>query len=83
VASGEDASGARFVVGGTVTIAGIVAFLSHHPGRSIPANAARNRTLRDAWRREVAEVARRNAERARGMVGIRVGAPVMITPEAP
>ena len=83
VANGEDASGARFVVGGTVTVAGLVAFFSHHPGRSIPANAAHNRTLRDAWRREDAEVARRNTERARGMLGIRAGAPVLLTPEAP
>jgi hypothetical protein len=83
VASGENATGARFVVGGTVTAAGIVAFFSHHPGRSIPGNAAHNRTLRDAWRREDADVARRNAERARGMIGIRSGAPVLLTPEAP
>jgi len=83
VASGEDASGARFVVGGSVTIAGIVAFLSHHPGRSIPANVTHNRTLRDAWRREDAEVTRRNTERVRGMLGIRAGAPVLLTPEAP
>jgi hypothetical protein len=83
VANGEDASGARFVVGGTVTVAGLVAFFSHHPGRSIPANAAHNRTLRDAWRREDAEVASRNAERARGMLGIRAGTPVLLTPEAP
>ena len=83
VANGEDASGARFVVGGTVTVAGLVAFFSHHPGRSIPGNAAHNRTLREAWRREDAEVARRNAERARGMLGIRAGAPVLLTPEAP
>jgi hypothetical protein len=83
VANGEDASGARFVVGGTVTVAGLVAFFSHHPGRSIPGNAAHNRTLREAWRREDAEVARRNAERARGMLGIRAGAPVLLTPETP
>jgi len=83
VANGEDASAARFVVGGSLTIAGIAAFFSHHPGKSIPANVAHNRTLRDAWRREDAEVARRNAERARGMIGIRVGAPVLLTPEAP
>lgn len=83
VASGEDATGARFVVGGTVTVAGIVAFLSHRPGRSIPGNAAHNRTLRDAWRREVAEVSRRNVDRARGMVGIRAGAPIFLTPDRP
>ena len=83
VANGEDASAARFVVGGTVTVAGIVAFLSHHPGRSIPANVAHNRALRDAWRREDTEITRRNAERMRGMLGIRAGAPVLLTPEAP
>jgi len=83
VANGEDASAARFVVGGSLTIAGIAAFLSHHPGKSIPANVAHNRALRDAWRREDALVASRNAERARGMIGIRVGAPVLLTPEAP
>jgi len=83
VANGEDASAARFVVGGSVTIAGIAAFFSHHPGKSIPANVAHNRTLRDAWRREDAEVARRNTERVRGMLGIRAGAPVLLTPEGP
>jgi hypothetical protein len=83
VANGEDASAARFVVGGTVTIAGIAAFFSHHPGKSIPANVAHNRTLRDAWRRADTEITRRNAERVRGMLGIRAGAPVLLTPEAP
>lgn len=83
IANGEEASGARFMVGGAVTVAGIAAFFSRHPGRAIPANVAHNRTLRDAWRRDVADVTRRNAERARGMLGIRAGAPVMITPEGP
>ncbi|HEY3279869.1 MAG TPA: hypothetical protein VGJ83_05100 [Gemmatimonadales bacterium] len=84
VASGEDASGARFVVGGTVTIAGIAAALSRHPGRAIPANVAHNDTLRAAWRRDVDDVARRNAARAReAMLGIRAGAPVVLTPEGP
>ena len=84
VASREDATSARFVIGGTVTIAGLVAFLSHHPGRPMPANAAHNHALREAWRREVADVIRRNAERVREVrVGIRGGAPVVLTPEAP
>lgn len=84
VASGEDASGARLLVGGTVTIAGIVAFLSHHPGRAMPENAAHNRVLRDAWRREVENVTRGNAQRAREVrVVIRAGAPVLMTPEEP
>ena len=84
VAGGEDASGGRFVVGGAVTIAGIAAALSHHPGRSIPANVAHNDTLRAAWRREVDDVTRRNAARVReAMLGIRAGTPVLLTPEGP
>jgi hypothetical protein len=84
VASGEDASGVRFVVGGTVTVAGLAAFFSRHPGRPIPANAAHNRTLRDGWRRAVDDVTQRNAQRAREVrLLIRTGAPVVLTPEAP
>jgi hypothetical protein len=84
VAGGEDASGARFVVGGTVTVAGIAAFLSHHPGRPMPDNVAHNRTLRDAWRREADDVARRNAQRVREVrIAVHAGAPTVITPEAP
>jgi hypothetical protein len=84
VAGGEDASGARFVVGGAVTIAGIAAAVSRHPGRTIPGNVAHNDTLRAAWRREVDDVTRRNAARVReAMLGIRAGAPVLLTPEGP
>ena len=84
VASREDASGARFLVGGAVTIAGIAAFLSHHPGRPIPGNAAHNRTLRDDWRRAVDDVTRRNAQRIREVrMRIRAGTPLFLTSEAP
>lgn len=84
VASGEDVSGARLLVGGTVTIAGIVAFLSRHPGRAIPENVTHNRVLRDSWRRDVEDVTRRNAQRAREVrVVIRAGAPLLMTPERP
>jgi hypothetical protein len=84
VASGEDASGARLLVGGTVTIAGIAAFLSRHPGRPVTGNVAHNTILRDAWRREVEDVARRNAQRVREVrIAIRAGTPMLITPEAP
>ena len=79
VARGEQPSGARFVVGGTVTLASIAAFLSHRPGRQIPANVAHNRVIRD-WRRAVADVARRNAEQGRGLIGVRTGVPVILTP---
>jgi hypothetical protein len=84
VAGREDASGARFLVAGTVTIAGIAAFFSHHPGRAIPGNAAYNRGLREDWRRAVDDVVRRNTQHAREViVRIRAGAPLVITPEGP
>ena len=80
VASEDHASSARLFVGGTVAIAGVAAFLSHHPGRAIPANQQYNRHLRDTWRRNAAEIARRNADRVRGAkLIIRPGAPSLIT----
>jgi hypothetical protein len=81
VARGEKPSGARFAVGGTVTLMSIAAFVSRRPGRQIPANVAHNRVIRD-WRRAVADVARRNAERGRGLIGVRTGPPLILTPEA-
>lgn len=84
VASGERPSSARLIVGGTVTVAGIAAFLSHRPGRTLPANAEYNRNLRENWRRNAADISRRNAERARqSRMVIRPGAAVLTTPEAP
>jgi hypothetical protein len=80
VARGEQPSGARFVVGGTVTLVGIAAFVSHRPGRQIPANVAHNRVIHD-WRAAVADVTRRNAVRGRGLIGVRTGMPVILTPE--
>lgn len=80
VARGEQPSGARFAVGGTVTLLSIAAFVSRRPGRQIPVNVAHNRVVRD-WRRETADVARRNAERGRGLIGVRAGVPVILTPD--
>jgi hypothetical protein len=81
VARGEQPSGARFAVGGTVTLVSIAAFVSRRPGRQIPANVAHNRVIRD-WRRADGDVARRNAERGRGLMGVRTGVPVILSPEA-
>jgi hypothetical protein len=84
VASREDASGTRYLVGASVTLAGLAAFLSHHPGRPIPGNAAHNRVLRDDWRRAVDDVIRHNAQRIREVrMGIRTGTPLLVTPEGP
>lgn len=81
VARGESPSGTRFVIGGSLAIAGIAAFVTHHPGRAIPANVTHNDVVR-AWRAQVDEIARRNAERAKGMLGLHVDAPVILTPAA-
>jgi hypothetical protein len=84
VASGERPSSARLIVGGTVTAAGIAAFLSHRPGRALPANTAYNRNVRETWRRNVADISRRNADRIRqARMVIRPGSPVLSTSEAP
>src|SRR5467141_2470109 len=80
VARGEKPSGARFVVGGAVTLASIAAFVSHRPGRQIPANVVHNRGIRD-WQNAVAATTRRNAERGRGLIGVRTGVPVILTPD--
>ena len=80
VASGQDASGARLIVGGAVTIAGVAAFFSHHPGQRIPANVEYNRNLRETWQRNSQEIARRNADRMRqSRMIIRPGAPTLVT----
>jgi flagellar hook capping protein FlgD len=84
VASGEKASGARLIVGGSVAIAGIAAFLSRHPGQRLPENTQYNRNLRDSWRRNAAEISRRNADRVRqSRMIIRPGAPSLVTGETP
>jgi hypothetical protein len=80
VASGEHASDARLIVGGSVAIAGIAAFLSRHPGQHLSANTQYNRNLRDTWRRNVTEISRRNADRVRqAKMIIRPGAPSLVT----
>lgn len=82
VATGERASNARLVVGGVVTIAGVAAFFSHHPGQRLPANVQYNRNLRESWQRNVAEISRRNADRQRQTkLIIRPGAPSLVTSE--
>jgi len=79
VARGERPSGGRFVIGGTLAVAGVAAFLARKPGRAIPENVTHNAVVR-AWRREDAEIARRNSERAKGVIGVHIDAPVILTP---
>jgi len=80
VVASDHASNARLFIGGSVAIAGVAAFLSHHPGQGIPENEQYNRNLRETWRRNAAEVSRRNADRVRGAkLIIRPGAPSLVT----
>jgi hypothetical protein len=79
IARGERPSAGRLAIGGTLTLAGVAAFVARKPGRAIPENAAHNAVVR-AWRRDDDAVARRNAERAKGVIGVRVGEPVILTP---
>lgn len=84
VASGEDASNARLVVGGAVTVAGIAAFFSHHPGQRLPENEQYNRNLRETWQRNSQEIARRNTDLQRqSRMIIRPGVPSLVTSETP
>ncbi|MDP3911758.1 MAG: hypothetical protein Q8Q14_15345 [Gemmatimonadales bacterium] len=84
IANGEEASSARLIIGGTVTVAGLAAFLSQRPGRTISVNSAHNRNLQERWRRDVADITRRNAERLRqSQLVIRAGAPTYSPSEAP
>jgi hypothetical protein len=84
IASGERASSGRLIVGGSVAIAGIAAFLSRHPGQQLAGNTQYNRNLRDNWRRNAAEISRRNADRVRqAKMVIRPGAPSLVTGDTP
>ena len=82
VASDDRPSNARLIVGGTVTAASIAAFFAHRPGRPIPENTEYNRNLRETWRRNAADVTRRNADRQRqARLVIHAGAPVLTVAE--
>ncbi|NIN10308.1 MAG: hypothetical protein GTN62_03180 [Gemmatimonadales bacterium] len=71
--------GARLVIGGVVTLGGVIGFLSQKPGRAIPQNIAHNDSLRADWRRRVADVERENARRsAATRLSIRAGEPQRI-----
>ena len=84
VAGGEDHSSGRLIVGGAVTLAGVVAFFSHHPNRAIPENIAANRQARDAWTSERTRILADNARRrGESRLHVKCGDPVIITPEGP
>ncbi len=63
IASGSEPSGARFAVGGVISLAGVAGFLNRRPGQPLPENVVANQTLRREWQDQVASVARQNASR--------------------
>lgn len=76
LASDSELSPGRFVLAGSVTVAGVVGFITQRGGRPIPANVAANEAVRQAWRADVDRVSQENARRrARGELSIRVGLP--------
>jgi hypothetical protein len=64
VAGGSAPSGSRFAVAGGLTIAGVIGFIRHRPGRPIPDNISANLALRDGWQAQVRTTAAENVIRA-------------------
>lgn len=74
LATDTELSAGRFVVAGTVTVAGVVGFITQRGGRAIPANVAANEAARQAWRADVDRVTQENTRlRSRAELAIRVG----------
>ncbi len=61
--SDTDLMGARFAVAGTVSIAGLTAFLKLRPGKPIPANIEANAVLWRSWQDSVAVIVAENETR--------------------
>jgi len=61
--SDSGSSGARIVVGGAVTLGGIVGFMLMKPGAPLPDNVAYNDSVRTDWDRQAREAERENQRR--------------------
>jgi tetratricopeptide (TPR) repeat protein len=79
VAGGDAPSGSRFFVAGGLTIAGVVGFLKHRPGRPLLDNISANQSLRDGWQAQIQMTAQENAIRVlQKRLDIHVGRPEVI-----
>lgn len=79
VAGGDSPSGSRYAVAGGLTIAGLVGFLRHRPGRALPDNIVANQALRDGWQAQIQMTAQENAIRVlQKRLDIHVGRPEVI-----
>jgi len=64
VAGGTSPSGSRFAVAGGLTIAGLVGFFHHRPGKPLPENILANTALREGWENAVRTTNAENVIRA-------------------
>jgi hypothetical protein len=64
LAPGKDATGARFAVGATVGVAGLVGFFARKP-KPLDANVRANASVRDAWKKKLDAARAENAARLR------------------
>jgi hypothetical protein len=79
VAGGTAPSGSRYAVAGGLSIAGLIGFLKHRPGRALPDNIAANQSLREGWQAQVQTTAQENVIRAQQKrLDIHAGAPEVI-----
>lgn len=79
LAPGSELTGARFVVAGGVSLAGIAGFLARYPGRPIARNVEANRVVRQRWVEQAESVRLENVERRRdARLTIRAGPAVQI-----
>ena len=67
LASDADLAGARYAVGGAMSIAGIVGFVTRRPGRILIDNVAANQAMRNDWNERVDSVVEENANRVAGI----------------
>ncbi len=79
VAGGTSPSGSRYVVAGGLTLAGLIAFIKHRPGRRIPDNISANQALRDGWQAQLEMTTQENVIRVlQKRLDIHVGPPEII-----
>jgi hypothetical protein len=82
VASDAELSPARFVVGASIGVAGLTAFLARRPGRPLTENIAANDRARAAWRADVSRIAQENEDLTRrALVDLRLGSPQVVERE--
>jgi len=78
ISSDTDLMSARFVVAGSVSIAGVTTFFRRRPGKPIPVNIEANRSLVGSWQDSLAVVVSENERRkADVQVTITAGSPVI------